>query len=215
VHEQAGVVVEEREPASAAAALDARVRHEGPDQDLTDPDLVRPTGLEAAEGPGLGGELGAVQAPALKLLAERALGDADAVTGAQDLGDVGGRALRPLPAQGGGFLEELGMAADHAGVRTHLRHPAGQPAGPGVTHPALQRVPTDRAHTPVRELVLAAAHLAHQPSPLSRSPSGVEGLGDQPVAEQRDPLPLGFGVRLLRRPGSSFLSIQAARPAAF
>jgi hypothetical protein len=124
VYEQAGVVVEERELASAAAALDARVRHEGPDQDLTDPDLVRPAGLEAAEGPGLGGELGAVQALALKLLAERALGDADAVTGAQDLGDVGGRALRPLPAQGGGFLEELGMAADHAGVRTHLRHPA-------------------------------------------------------------------------------------------
>jgi hypothetical protein len=57
------------------------MRHEGTDQHIADPHLVGPRGFETTIRPRLTGQRGTLQAAALEMLTDRALGHTNAVTG--------------------------------------------------------------------------------------------------------------------------------------
>jgi hypothetical protein len=65
------------------------MRDEWSDQDVADPQLVRPGRLEAAEGAGLASQCGTVEPTLAKMLADGGFGDTDAMPREQDGSDLG------------------------------------------------------------------------------------------------------------------------------
>ena len=81
--------------------------HERADEDVADPDLVAPTGLEAPEGPlRRRGELAAGDARAQEVLAKGPLRERHPMGSKEDLGDLGSRAGRDGPAEHDGLGEQ-------------------------------------------------------------------------------------------------------------
>src|SRR5689334_11067959 len=90
--------------------------HERADEHVPDPHFVGPSGCEATECPRLTSECGTLQATPLEMLADGALGDADAVTGKEDGANLGSRTRRQFDAQRARLVEQFGMASDGAQV---------------------------------------------------------------------------------------------------
>jgi hypothetical protein len=117
VHQQPGVVVHQQKQPGALGARHPRAGHERALQHVADPAFVGALGLIAPEGPGgLGRKRGPVQALAPQVGPDGALADGDAISGAQDVGDVGGAAGWALGPQRGRLGQQLGVAAHRAGV---------------------------------------------------------------------------------------------------
>src|SRR6266536_2254261 len=107
-----------------------------------------------------------------------------AAAGAQDPGNLRGRAGRILPLQRRGQGEHLGR-----GPQGHLaggRGQRGEPAGPPGPDPAVQAGPRHRDRLAERPGMLAGGQLADQPPALAGSQPGIGCLADQRVTEQRD-----------------------------
>ena len=90
MHQQPRIIVDEHKEVGALAATGARMGDEGTHQHVTDPHLVGSRSFETPVGPRLTGECGTLQAAALEVLANGALGDTNAVASEQDGADLGG-----------------------------------------------------------------------------------------------------------------------------
>src|SRR5205807_549455 len=144
-------------------------------------------GLVAAEGAGVGAHLLAVETAPAQVLTHRPLGDPDAVTREQDVGDVSGTARGVFQAQGDRLLDELRVAAHDARVPAGLALEALEALRPVPAQPAVQAGPADHPRAAVRALVHARGHLAHQLAPLPGRQARVRRLRDQGVpAEGED-----------------------------
>ena len=117
------------------------MRDVGSDQHITDPQLVRARGLESTENARarLLGQGGAVQPAMLQVLANSALGHADAVTCEQNGANLSRGAGRQLQSQLASFFEELRVAACSAEVGAWLGLESGQSLLAIRPQPAIER----------------------------------------------------------------------------
>ena len=165
------------------------MRDPGPDEHVGDPAVVGCRGLIAAEGLGLGGQRLAAEAPACELLAHRALGHADPVTGQEDPGDLGGRAARAARgagrpprrrARGGPAPPRCQSASRGEGLRGR---PGARPGSSGRWWPGCSGAPSRRDGCALVRRWPAPARPV-RPVPAGRSPprrSPPSGAGQPPL----------------------------------
>ena len=112
------------------------MRHERPHQNIGDPPLVRMLGFVSAEHLRFRGERGPVQTAAMKLSANGALRDPDAVAVPDDVRDLGCRTGRDLDPQRGDTSASSGMSTHTPNVCPAGlgRNPSSPPARHARTH---------------------------------------------------------------------------------
>lgn len=161
-----------------------RMGDPGPDQHAGDPALVGTLGLVTAEGLGLDGQGLPGQAPPAQLGPQGALGDPHAVAVPEDLRDRRRRTRRQLQAQGGRFLEELGVVAPRSGVGPRDRSQGLQAAGAPGPDPAVEGVAGVAALAPVGMGVGARRRSSHHRTSLGGAEAGIGRLGNHRPAVQ-------------------------------
>src|SRR5712691_4591948 len=189
VDEQPRVIVDQHEEVGALATAGTGRGNEWTNQHVADPHLIRSVSLEATESTWLTGQRRPLEATALEMLANGALGDADAMAGKEDGPDLGGRAGGQLDPQGADLVKELRVAADRAQVSAWVGLEAIQALLAIGADPAVERAARVLTLAAIGMLVQLARQLAHQPSAVGWTEPRTDGFGDDTVTEQRG----GFG----------------------
>ena len=191
-HHRPGMIVQKAEKVRLAAG-DLR-----PVQRVAGPQLVRPGGLEPAEGlrrPAVraGGQLEPLEMPL-----QRARRRRPAAGGPQDPGHLRGSPGGFLPFQPGGQLQHL-----RVGPQRDLPHRRGQrrepPSLPGPD-PPVHRGPRHHHLIAERPRMRPGGQLPDQPAPLPGGQRRISGLADQLIPEQGHLLGAGRPLTVLLNP---------------
>ena len=186
MHQDSTEVIHEQKQVRPLAAGDVWKRHERTDAHVAHPALVGTFSFEWAEGARLTGQGGPMQTPPVQVLADRALGQTDAMPRFQDGADLDGGASWQFLAQLAGFLQQLGVAADHAEIGAWWWTESVEAMLAKGTHPAIESHARVGPATAVWMFVGRTGQLADQVAPFSRGEPRVSGFADDANAEQGD-----------------------------
>src|SRR5205823_4202388 len=139
----------------------------------------------------LTGQRGTLQAAALEVLADGALGNANAMPGEEDGANLGSRTRRQLDAESARLVEQLRMTTDGTQVGAWIRFEAVQALLAIGAQPAIERAAGVVTLRPVGVLVGLVRQGAHDRAAFSGTEPRTDGFGNDAVTEQCD----GFGGR--------------------